>query len=335
MDKSLTDFVERFIMKRIQGTQDSIMSTPLYPIRAVSRLTGLSVDTLRAWERRYRVVVPQRGPNGRLYSEVDIQRLLLLREGLEHGHSIGRLARMAEGDVKEMLKLPGISMDKPSTRGRSSLEEETVAQLVQAVECFDYATMDELLGRMALLLPLRTLIHQVVLPLLQVTGERWHEGSFSVAQEHMVSGLVRNLLGGLIRVHRAGEAPARLLFATTAGERHEFGILVGAMLAAGSGLDALYLGPDLPAEEIVTAACKSSSDIVVLGLVHDLPTPEEVESTRNDLALIAAELPESTELWIGGEGLDPVLRGNTSSRLRVLNDFAHFEQQLKRLGGHF
>lgn len=311
------------------------MSTPLYPIRAVSRLTGLSVDTLRAWERRYRVVVPQRGPNGRLYNELDIQRLLLLREGLEHGHSIGRLARMAEDDLKTLLKLPKVDLNNGSTNGQPSPEKEVVAEIVGAIERFDYATMDQLLGRMALLLPLRDLIYQVALPLLRLTGKRWHEGTFSVAQEHMVSGLLRNLLGGLIRLHRTSEAPARLMFATTAGERHEFGILVGAMLAAGCGLDALYLGPDLPADEIVVAARKSGAHVVVLGLVHDLPTPEEVEATRNDLATIATELPESTELWIGGEGLDEVLRGSTSSRLRVLNDFTHLEQQLKRLGGRF
>ena len=311
------------------------MSTALYPIRAVSRLTGLSVDTLRAWERRYRAVVPQRGPTGRLYSDTDVQRLLLLREGLDHGHSIGRIARMKEEDLKSLLALPRPRLETASTNAAQSVESGAIAQLVDAVERFDYTAMDQLLGRMALLLPLRDLIDRVALPLLQLTGKRWHDGTFSIAQEHLVSGLLRNLLGGLIRLYRSSDPPARLLFATPAGERHEFGILIGAMLAAGGGLDALYLGPDLPAAEIVTAARKSQADVVVLGLVYAQPAAEELESVRADLRTIGRDLPARTELWLGGENLASVLDGWTSENLRLLQDFHQLEQQLKRLGGRF
>jgi DNA-binding transcriptional MerR regulator len=68
----------------------------LYPIRAVAKLTGLSIDTLRAWERRYAAVEPQRDDRGRLYSETDVRRLHLLRAAVERGHAIGRLATLSD-----------------------------------------------------------------------------------------------------------------------------------------------------------------------------------------------------------------------------------------------
>ena len=63
-----------------------------YPIRAVSKLTGISIDTLRAWERRHGVVSPIRDDRGRLYTDADVNRLRLLQRALADGHSIGRLA---------------------------------------------------------------------------------------------------------------------------------------------------------------------------------------------------------------------------------------------------
>ena len=65
-------------------------STPQhYPIRAVARMTGLSVDTLRAWEHRSEAVVPTRNQRGRLYSDVQVARLKQLADLVAHGHAIG------------------------------------------------------------------------------------------------------------------------------------------------------------------------------------------------------------------------------------------------------
>ena len=80
----------------------------MYSIKAVSQATGLTVETLRAWERRYRVVVPQRDDLGRrVYRPDDVLRLRRLREATERGHPIGRLAKMAEQDLVELLHEPG------------------------------------------------------------------------------------------------------------------------------------------------------------------------------------------------------------------------------------
>src|SRR5512133_2283339 len=78
-----------------------------YPIRAVSKLTGISVDTLRAWERRYRVVEPERDERGRMYSEQEVERLRLLRAAIERGHAIGRVAVLATDDLRALLAPAG------------------------------------------------------------------------------------------------------------------------------------------------------------------------------------------------------------------------------------
>ena len=71
------------------------MSETLYPIRAVAKLSGVPMDTIRAWERRYGAVTPQRSARGRMYSEKEVQRLVLLRDAVARGHAIGQVADVA------------------------------------------------------------------------------------------------------------------------------------------------------------------------------------------------------------------------------------------------
>src|SRR6188474_1449923 len=73
-----------------------------YPIRAVSRLTGIGIDTLRAWERRHGAVTPVRDDRGRMYTDADVARLRLLSQAVEQGHSIGRLAGLTDADLHRL-----------------------------------------------------------------------------------------------------------------------------------------------------------------------------------------------------------------------------------------
>ena len=76
-----------------------------YRIGAVSRLTGISTDTLRAWERRYGAVTPGRGQRGRDYGQPDVDRLILLRRLVERGHSISSVASMPDVELRDLLSV--------------------------------------------------------------------------------------------------------------------------------------------------------------------------------------------------------------------------------------
>ncbi len=75
-----------------------------YPISAAALLTGIQLDTLRAWERRYRVVVPSRSARGRVYSEKQIKRLILLRQTVEQGHAIGQIAALPDRKLLTLMQ---------------------------------------------------------------------------------------------------------------------------------------------------------------------------------------------------------------------------------------
>ena len=321
------------------------MNKPLlYPIRAVSKQTGISIETLRAWERRYQVVTPQRNERGRLFTEADVQRLRLLRQLVEQGHAIGQLAALTNEELRSLSVQPDELVDsypairqleprppEPGTQARSDWKAIDLARMMTSIERLDYAEVERELSLLAAILPPRELVHRVALPLLQQVGEAWHAGKLSIGQERMTSSLLRNLLGAIVPLQRRTSPPARLMFATLPREQHEFGILLSAMLTAGGGLGIVYLGTNLPAEEIVKAAHQAAPQAVVVGLVG----ANGARASVSELQTIAQRLPAQIELWVGGTKDQEIIREIKQTRALWLDDFDMLEQHLMRLGARF
>ena len=309
------------------------MNTLLYPIRAVSKLTGISIDTLRAWERRYQVVVPQRDERGRLYSEADVQRLRLLNAAVEKGHAISRLASLKDEELQNLIANPVAMASAAAVMETAQVDEfaPVPRSVMAAIERMDYSEAERELSLLAAVLSPRDLVHRVALPLMREVGEAWHEGRMSVAQEHMTTSLLRNLLGALIPLHQKTAPTSKLMFVTPTGEQHEFGILASAMLAVGGGLGAIYLGTNLPAEEIVLAAQKTAPQAVVLGFIG----ANGAKVGITEIQKAARNLPSHIELWVGGTQTDAMVEEIRKTRALLIEDFQMLEQHLVRLGARF
>jgi DNA-binding transcriptional MerR regulator/methylmalonyl-CoA mutase cobalamin-binding subunit len=294
-----------------------------YPIRAVSRLTGISIDTLRAWERRYQAVVPNRTTRGRLYDASQVRRLMLLRDATRSGHGIGEVSKLRDAEIEALLAAPAVEA-KPLD---AATDETVLKPVLAAIENYDYTAANGELGVLASLFPIAELVTRVVHPLMDLIGRRWYNGTLTVAQEHMVSALLRNLLGGLVRLYHHREPRVRLVFATPAGEYHEFGILCGAMLAVAAGAEAIYLGPNLPTPEVVSIANRLKPHVLVLGIV----APGYVADVEGAVAFIAAQIPAATEVWIGGRGAKSSIPGAGGDRITYLETFESMQPHLTRL----
>ncbi len=302
------------------------MASMRYPIKAVSRLTSISVDTLRAWERRHQVVAPERDERGRLYSESDIERLRLLREASERGHAIGRVAALTTDELRGLLSRVPDSLAAPAPPPATPVE---LAPLVAAVDRFDAPSLRRELSRIAAVLPARTFAREVAIPFLVEIGEGWHAGRFGVAQEHLATAEVRSLVGGLSRLVAAPEGAPRLVLATPAGESHEIGTLVAALIAAGAGFGAFYLGADLPPLEIVAAARRVAARAVVLGYTGAGAAAGALDA----LLVVAHRLPADVACWVGGPGAEVARAALSHTSARIVADLDDFERALVELGG--
>jgi methanogenic corrinoid protein MtbC1 len=235
---------------------------------------------------------------------------------VQQGHAIGQIAGLATPELQGLLEIPAYSNPEPLP--------DLLAPVFEAIERFDGGRAADELSRLAAILAPRDFVYQVALPLMRETGIRWHSGQLAISQEHLLSQILRNLLGGMMRLFRHSGSAARIVFGTPAGESHEFGILAAAMLASLGGLEPVYLGPDLPALEIVRAAERSAAAIVVLAVTHPL------RSSVEEIRTVAEGLPPGVEFWVGGDGSEGLDFSGISRPVVRVKDLAAFEAQCLR-----
>jgi methanogenic corrinoid protein MtbC1 len=304
-----------------------------YPIRAVSKLTGITTDNLRAWERRYQAIQPARNDRERLYDDADVKRLVLLRRAVDAGHAISKLAVLSNAAL-ERINGRADSLTAKPLKSDDLLAPDKSPQLkllFEAILNLHYGLVDQELSRLAAVVSPRQLVHQIVVPLMSEIGELWYRGKLSIAQEHMASAALRGLLTSLVRLFTKAQLSSSIMFATTTGERHEFGILCAAMLSASGGLGITYLGADLPSAEILETAKKIEAKVLVLGMKAAISSKESMKELR----IVAAGLPKTTELWVGGTHSAGMAREIKSAGAIYLRDFEALEKELIRVGARF
>lgn len=289
-----------------------------YPISAVARLTGVSVDTLREWEHRYEAIAPARNERGRLYSSADVARLQKLAELVTRGHAIVTVAGLSTTELDRLLQGEGVL--RPALE--SPVVSADIETLARALDRYDLSAIESTLNRQAVALPPRDFVFSVVLPLMKEVGLRWETGRLRPAQEHLVSSIIRSLLGRLLLASGRPNASPRLVFATPSGERHELGLLCAALLAATADYGAVYLGPDLPAIHIAHAASNCAARVVIISLT----TPGAVARTEVETL---GSLLAGTDLWLGGPAAADVI-GAGGLPARIIPDLAELVPMLSR-----
>jgi DNA-binding transcriptional MerR regulator/methylmalonyl-CoA mutase cobalamin-binding subunit len=276
----------------------------IHPIRHVALRTGLSAHVIRAWERRYGAVKPKRTrKNRRLYSEADIERLNLLNKAKKDGHSIGQLARLPKKALQELIRqgetVSATAIKPVHDQIEDSSPRHYYEACLAAVLDLDAHALNQSLSRASVRLTRLSLVEQVVAPLVQEIGDLWAEGSLKVANEHMVSAVIRSFLGDILRSSEVPPRAPKMIIATPSGQWHELGALMAATVAATLGWQAIYLGSNLPAEEIVAAVEKTGASVVALSIVY----PEGDPMLDGELKKLRRYLPASTVIILGGRAV--------------------------------
>jgi DNA-binding transcriptional MerR regulator/methylmalonyl-CoA mutase cobalamin-binding subunit len=305
----------------------TLFSSPRYPVRLVALRTGLSPHVLRAWERRYGVVSPTRSGGGqRLYSDLDIERLLRLRRLTERGHAIGRIATLPLAELARMEDQSAGGTDETDS-WKGDAARAAVEAALGATRRLDPLEMQAVLERAAVTLGVSVFVDRVVGPLLNRIGHGWSERSVSVAQEHMASAVVRRVLGWLLRVYEVKTDAPRVVVATPPHHAHEIGALMAAATAAAEGWSVTYLGPDLPIADLVSATVQSGARAVALSAVHQPATGDLLGAIRDT----RAGLPGGVALLVGGAAALSVRADAKAAGAHVIESLAEFRALLPHL----
>ncbi len=301
-----------------------------YSMRLVTRLTGLSPDTIRAWERRYNAVTPIRSDgNTRRFSSQDVRRLSLLKEATDRGHRIGDIALLSEEKLHALIDIES-SMAQPrpleaeeNDVGKGAFERIR-RDYFEAVQQFEVRRARDLLARASTVLNPRDFVLDVVLPIMRETGRLWEQQELTVAQEHLISMQVRGLLDTILRLSAPHPGVPRIIVATPQGQIHEFGALAGALWAGMRGFDVLYVGADVPADDLIDAVDRSNSQVLLLSVVLR-GTPDEMR----ELARTIDDHAGRVETWVGLDPSHPV--AELVERARLFHRFADLDMALTEL----
>lgn len=305
------------------------MTDAHHAIKVVARRTGLTAHVIRIWEKRYGAVEPQRtGTNRRLYSEVQIERLGLLREVTQAGHSIGQVAKLPTDKLRK-LAAEAASPNHPtaSTRHQPPATLIFLDEAMAAVKALDARRLEALLKRAETALGGQGLLQRVIAPLAQTIGELWRDGSITAAHEHFASAVIRIFLGHAAKPFAAGDSAPIIVVATPTGQIHELGALLVGAAAANLGWHVTYLGASLPAAEIAGAARQNSARVVALSLVY----PEDDPRLGGELTKLKELLPDGVALLVGGRAMPAYRDALEQIDALPIKDLTHFSSTLDDL----
>jgi len=300
-------------------------------MKAVLRRTGLTAHTLRAWEKRYQAVSPIRSPTKRrLYSESETLKLVLLAELVRRGHSIGKVAKLPEGELQKLLhKSPSYSAS--IQQGREFFHAQ-LEDLLSEVEAFDLAGARRTVTRIRYLTSPRDFAFEIVPQIMLLLGKRFHEKRISIAEEHAFSEVIYSHLRQIYEGLESQESPRSsndsFLFCTREGDPHDMGLLMAAIACRYRGNTTYYVGKNLPLESLLESAAKLKPKAVILGL-STLPTKNEKISPRNFLRAIDRDLPTGISIWVGGNAAPSLERTKLDRDFWIFKKMSDLEKKLE------
>ena len=296
-----------------------------YPIRVVAERTGLTPAAIRAWERRYAIVAPSRSDGAqRLYSDADVERLRLVTRLSAEGYSLADLARRSTAVLTRLSRdsAPSERTVEPSGQRRAIID-----RLIDSARKLNPAALRADLTQAVLDLGPVPAMDEVISPFLVRIGEAWACGDVSVAEEHVASNVVRDVLGWLLQsAMPSAEAPT-LIATTIAGEGHEFGSMMAAVVAAVAGWRVLYLGANTPAAELAQAARSSQARAVVVGIVGR----EASDTVRSEAIALRKAIGSKTRIVAGGATASDHRLSLKRARIEIVDSRAEFRRLLNAL----
>lgn len=258
--------------------------TQKYQIKDLEILSGIKAHTIRMWEQRYNIFVPERSDtNIRYYSEEDLKKILNIVSLLKKGYKIG--------DFKDVPNQEIIDLVKKSTHRIPELENFLTAML-----SYDFEYFNKIFDEAIYSIGFEKTLELILYPLLDKLGFLWLTNSISPAHEHFVSNIIRQkFLSQIDQLDETDENSKTFILFLPYYEQHETSLLFSYYLVRKFKHKAIYLGQNVPTEDIINAGITLNPDFIISFFITQMPE-EEIETL---LRTISGSLPK-TILLAGG-----------------------------------
>jgi cobalamin-dependent methionine synthase I len=262
--------------------------------------------------------------------------LHLLKQAVDRGHPISKVAQMSDAKLKRLLKqvtprLSGIEylsgkLDAHSAKGALD-SSKAVESALKCIMQLDVPGLEKVLNHASVNMSRFALLQLIILPLFSKIGDLWRAGRLKIVHENLATVVVRPILWDMLRSIRPTQSAARIVVATPVGHWHEFGALASGLAALESGWRVSYFGPNLPMEEIAFAVKRLDAKALALSFGHVSTGSQSVGALGKLRRLVGKSLP----IFIGGAGVDLLRQRVEALDIFIGNDLRRFRDRLEGL----
>ena len=234
-------------------------------------MSGVGVHTIRAWEKRYKAVVPARSDSGRReYNEKDLEKLVLLNQVCTLGHSIGKVANLSIDELKELLD----SLGKVNQHEEVEVTttdynlEASLQNMLLALGAYRLEIVDHELNKIKLMSNIREIVIKILIPLLQKIGGMIARRELTLSQEIAFNSLLKFHLGEIIfKSRKKNQNLKKVVISTVEGSFDEIPLLMSTLLLISKNYDVIYLGTNVPAGALseTIQATEATRSFIYLG----------------------------------------------------------------------
>ncbi len=300
--------------------------SPKLGIGALSKATGIPVETLRTWERRYQFPNPERTPSGhRVYTPDTIEHLKSIAQAIAAGHRASRVVGLPYAELIELIggtRINAFREQDPVPTPHTDDESNTDAVLTswyEAVCKLNDITLIQGFHHEWSRMGAMQFILQRATPFLEKIGQAWSHGEISIAHEHFASEHIRDFLTSRWRPMMRHNWGPVILCTTLPDELHQIALHMAANILAMSGMRILFLGMSTPLTEIIQTADQIKAHTVLVSV----STAMDRLTSTHALTQLRMGLPKKTQLVVGGSGAPGGLKGiNYPGSLQALESWA-------------
>jgi MerR family transcriptional regulator, light-induced transcriptional regulator len=214
-----------------------------FTIKDLENLSGIKAHTIRIWEQRYSFLKPERtGTNIRYYSNNELKTVLNIALLNKYGYKISHIDKMNEAEIKDKL----LSLNQVQAQ-----QERIVNELIESMVDLDIDKFEVILDNYIIARGIERSISQIIFPFLEKIGILWLTSHINPAQEHLVSNIIRQkLIVGIESVVSSIDLKKTILLFLPEGEYHELGLLFLYYILKSRGARVLYLGANVPMDDV-------------------------------------------------------------------------------------
>lgn len=286
------------------------MNIQTYSIGELEQITGIRAHTIRIWEKRYRLFVPNRtSTNIRFYTDPDLRKLLNIQILINKGFRISKVAGLSAGELNEQVR------DAVLIHDAGSLIDSLMIDMID----FNRISMEKKLNRVLFNLGFEETVNQVIWPFLKKVGILWQTNVINPAQEHFISNIIKQIFFIAIdSFDIPSPASKTFLLFLPENEQHELGLLYSYYLIRKYGHTGIYLGQNVPMIDVMKAWNVIRPDYLVTCFTSQIDS----RALAAYLTDLASQAPGSDILASGPQIIDrPGMQATTAKIVTTPEEF--------------